>query len=417
MTNGAAGRKLPGMRFERDLVGELESASRRKTPLIQVIVGPRQVGKTTAAQQLVNRLGWPSVSASADSPLPPGPEWIETQWRLARMKEPSRGERTILVLDEIQKVTGWSEVLKRLWDDQTRTGGSVLPIVLGSSALLARKGASDSLAGRFFLHRCPHWTFPECRDAFGWSLDDWIYFGGYPGAASFTDDETTWKRYVADSLIESVVARDVLSLQPIQKPVLLRHLFALAATHPAHILSFNKMLGQLQDAGNTTTLASYLRLLEMAFLVSGLELFSQGRVRKRGSSPKLVLWNNALVNAVSLPSRKETTADGSRWGRLVENAVGAHLLNGLQEPDWSVTYWRHGDLEVDYVVAHGTQVWAIEVKSGRAGRLGGLDAFRKRHPKSKSWIVGAGGLDLEEFFSRPARDWFVGSAAKTVPRR
>jgi uncharacterized protein len=341
------------------------------------------------------------------SPLPPGPEWIETQWMLARALKPSRGQRVLLVLDEIQKVAGWSEVLKRLWDEEKRTRGRVLPIVLGSSALLVQKGAVESLAGRFLLHRCPHWSWPECRAAFRWGLAQWLYFGGYPGAAPFAGDEATWKRYVADSLIETVLARDVLQLQRVAKPALLRHLFALAASFPAQILSYNKMLGQLQDAGNTTTLAGYLRLLETAYLVSGLELFSRGQGRKRGSSPKLVLWNNALVNALSLLSRRQAMANGGWWGRLVENAVGAHLLNGLQGPEWSVAYWRDGDAEVDFVVAHGTEVWALEVKSGLQGKTGGIAAFRRRYPQAKVWLLGQGGITLEDFFDRTATEWFA----------
>ena len=394
------------MEFTRELVTDLAVACRRKAALIQILVGPRQVGKTTAAAQLVRQLGWPHVAASADAPLPPGPEWIETQWQLASMLKPTRGQRVLLVLDELQKVVGWSEVIKRLWDEQQRAGGKILPILLGSSALLLQKGATDSLAGRFFLHRCTHWTWFECRAAFGWNLTKWLYFGGYPGAAAFAAKETNWKRYVADSLIETVISRDVLNLQPVTKPVLLRHLFALSTVYPAQMLSYNKMLGQLQDAGNTTTLATYLRLLEMAFLVSGLELFSKGQVRKRGSSPKLVLWNNALINAFSLRTRAESMRDGSWWGRLVENAVGAHLLNGLSGPDWSVTYWRDGDKEVDFVVAHGNHVWALEVKSGRSGKMSGIEAFRKRFPASKTWMIGAGGIALEEFFNRPATQWF-----------
>ena len=394
------------MAFTRVLVDELAAACRKRAALAQVIVGPRQVGKTTAAQQLVARLGWPSVWAAADLPLPPGPEWIETQWQLARTLKPGTGQKILLVLDEVQKVGGWSEVVKRLWNEEKRTRGRVLPVLLGSSALLVQKGLTESLTGRFFLHRCPHWSWPECQAAFRWDLRRWIYFGGYPGAARFVRSEPTWKRYIADSLIETVLARDVLQLQPVTKPTLLRHLFALAATHPAQILSYNKMLGQLQDAGNTTTLANYLRLLETAYLVSGLEQFSKGQVRKRSSSPKFVFWNNALVNAYSLLSHKQAVADGGWWGRLVENAVGAHLLNGLQGPDWGVTYWRDGDIEVDFVVAHGTRIWALEVKSGRPGKNSGLQAFRKRYPKAQVWLLGADGIPLEDFFGRPASYWF-----------
>jgi predicted AAA+ superfamily ATPase len=395
------------MAFIRSLVDELVTACRRKPALIQVIAGPRQVGKTTAAEQLRDRLKWPSVWAAADLPLPPGPEWIETQWQLARELQPGADKKVLLVLDEIQKVSGWSETVKRLWDEEKRVRGTVLPVLLGSSALLVQKGLTESLAGRFFLHRAPHWSWPECRAAFRWTWQQWVYFGGYPGAAAFARNERLWKRYVADSLIETVLSRDVLQMQTITKPALLRHLFALAATYPAQMLSYNKMLGQLQDAGNTTTLANYLRLLETAYLVSGLELFSKGQVRKRGSSPKFVLWNNALVNALSLLSRKQARADGSWWGRLVENAVGAHLLNGLQGPDWSVTYWRDGDAEVDFVVAHGTRVWALEVKSGRPGKTYGIQAFRKRYPTAKVWLIGEGGIKLADFFDRPAREWFA----------
>jgi predicted AAA+ superfamily ATPase len=395
------------MAFIRSLVDELATACRRKPALIQVVAGPRQVGKTTAAEQLRDRLKWPSVWAAADVPLPPGPEWIETQWQLARETQPGADKKVLLVLDEIQKVSGWSETVKRLWDEEKRIRGTVLPVLLGSSALLVQKGLTESLSGRFFLHPAPHWSWPECRAAFRWTWQQWVYFGGYPGAAAFARNERLWKRYVADSLIETVLSRDVLQLQTITKPALLRHLFALAATYPAQMLSYNKMLGQLQDAGNTTTLANYLRLLETAYLVSGLELFSKGQVRKRGSSPKFVLWNNALVNALSLLSRKQARADGSWWGRLVENAVGAHLLNGLQGPDWSVTYWRDGDAEVDFVVAHGTRIWALEVKSGRPGKTYGIQAFRKRYPTAKVWLIGESGIKLADFFDRPAREWFA----------
>ncbi len=394
------------MKFERPVVGEIRAALERKLPLLQVLVGPRQVGKTTAASQVESQLGWPSVVASADAALPHPPEWIETQWRLAHAKAASTRKRVLLVLDEIQKVPGWSEVIKRLWDEELANGGKVRPLLLGSSALLVQRGLTESLAGRFYLHRCTHWSWPECRAAFDWTLDQRIYFGGYPGAATLVEEEGIWRRYVNDSLIETVLARDVLQMQPITKPTLLRHLFALAAHFPAQMFSYNKMLGQLTDAGNTVTLANYLRLLETAFLASALELFSKGQARKRGSSPKLVLWNNALVSATVLKTFEQAFADGSWWGRLVENAVGAHLLNGLHGSAWSVTYWRDANAEVDFVVSQGAQDWALEVKSGRGGKVSGMAAFRSRYPKATVWLIGAMGIKLEEFFSRPAPEWF-----------
>lgn len=392
--------------LERAAVNEVIIAFERTEPLLQVLVGPRQVGKTTVATQVEAKLQWPSHFASADSARPHPPEWIETQWRIAKSKSASGSARVLLIIDEIQKIPQWSEVIKRLWDDEVRQHGNLKVLLLGSSVLLVQRGLTESLAGRFFLHHCTHWSWPECRAAFGFNLEQWIYFGGYPGAASFINDEPTWKRYISDSLIETVIARDVLQLQTVTKPALLRHLFGLAAQFPAQILSYNKMLGQLHDAGNTVTLANYLRLLETAFLSSGLELYSKGQMRKRGSSPKLVHWNNALVSAQSIRNFEQAFADGPWWGRLVENAVGAHLLNHLPAPMWNISYWRDGDAEVDFIVSRGSQTWAVEVKSGREKRFDGLAAFRKRYPKSKTWIVGPSGIPLAEFFERNPAGWF-----------
>jgi len=394
--------------FERSLAPLLVSELEKKQSVFQVLIGPRQVGKTTIARQVMDKLPFPFIYASADNPLPPGPEWIETQWRRAEVEADRSGGVVLLVLDEVQKVHGWSEVLKSRWDASIHTARDIRLLVLGSSALLIQAGLSESLAGRFFLHRCSHWTFQECVDAFGWDLPHWLYFGGYPGAAVFCNDESKWKRYVTDSLIEMVLARDVLQLQKITKPTLLRHLFALAATFPAQILSYNKMLGQLQDVGNTTTIAHYLRMLETAFLVSGLELFSRGSARKRGSSPKLLIWNNALVNALSNRSFDESIADASWWGRLVENAVGGYLLNMLSSADYTITYWRDKDREVDFVITRGAKLWAVEVKSGRGGKTPGLESFRARYQDARILVVGDQGVPLQEFFSTPAELWLGG---------
>jgi predicted AAA+ superfamily ATPase len=366
------------------------------------MIGPRQVGKTTIARQIQKSIGIPGIYASADSPVPHDAAWIETQWRRAVAEATATGAPALLILDELQKVRGWSETLKLLWDNRA-VGPDIRVLILGSSALMMQEGLTESLAGRFFLHRCSHWEYQECHTAFGWNLEQWIFFGGYPGAAAFTHNESDWKRYITDSLIETVLARDVLQMSKVAKPVLLRHLFALAATLPAQCISYTKMLGQLHDAGNTTTLAHYLKLFESAFLASGLELFSQGVQRKRGSSPKLVLWNNALINALSTRSFAAALADTIWWGRLVENAVGAHLCNSLNSVEYSVTYWREGDYEVDYVVSRSRDVWAIEVKSGSSGRAAGLARFRSRYPDARPLLVGAHGIPLEEFFSNPVQ--------------
>ena len=393
--------------FTRSIVQTLVKVLKNRMPVFQALTGPRQVGKTTIADQVMKKLPFPSVYATADSPLPPGPEWIETNWRLAQVECDRYRKPVILVLDEIQKVRGWSETLKYYWDQGRRSNYDIRLLVLGSSALLLQEGLTESLSGRFLLHRCMHWSFKECADAFGWNLRQWLYFGGYPGAAVFIKDEQQWKRYVSDSLIETVLARDVFQMSRIAKPALMRHLFALSATFPAQIFSYNKMLGQLQDAGNTTTLAHYLKLLESAFLVSGIEAYSKGQVRKRGSSPKLILWNNALINALSTKRFRDAVGDSAWWGRLVENAVGAHLCNSLSGVEYTITYWRKGDIEVDFVVTRGSKSWAIEVKGGRTGKLSGLEYFRRIYPDANALLVGEGGIPLEKFFKSDAGVWFV----------
>jgi predicted AAA+ superfamily ATPase len=395
--------------YERPVVDAVLRLIRQGPPLLQVLVGARQVGKTTAAEQVVETLRKPHVFAAADTPLPPGPEWIETQWARARTLGKETAQPAVLVLDEIQKVRGWSEQVKRLWDEDRRRRQALHVLLLGSSSLLLQHGLSESLAGRFFLHRCPHWSWAECRQAFGWDLNRWLSFGGYPGAAPLADRPSEWRQYVADSLIETVLARDVLQLQAVAKPALLRHLFALSASFPAQILAYNKMLGQLQDAGNTTTLAHYLKLLETAFLVSGLELFSRGQRRKRGSSPKLVLWNQALINALAPRPFEDARGDAGWWGRLVENAVGGHLLNHLPAPEWGVTYWRRGTAEVDYVVERGRTVWGLEVKSGRPRPASGLSEFRRAYRHAHTLLIGSEGIPLEEFLGSDPRPLLEGA--------
>src|SRR5665213_314695 len=384
-------------RYQHPVVKEILAGLDKYTKVLHVLVGPRQTGKTTASRQIADQWKGETVFAAADAPLPPGPEWIHAQWDLALTKCAPR-KKVLLILDEIQKVRGWSETVKLLWDRELHEKKRLQVLLLGSSALLVQKGLTESLAGRFFQYRCGHWGYAEMKAAFGWSLEEWIFFGGYPGSAQFRKKEQDWKRFVTDSLVETVLSRDVLQLQTVAKPALLRHLFGLAVGYPAQILSYNKMLGQLQEAGNTTTLAHYLKLLESAFIVSGLESYRSGRLAKRGSSPKLILWNNALISAYRVLSFDQAKRDGSVWGRLVENAVGAHLFNHLNRSFGEVLYWRDHDKEVDFVVKTEAKTWALEVKSGRSASVGGLEAFLKKNQKAKVLMIGTGGMDLEEFF-------------------
>lgn len=389
--------------IERALVRELLRRLRRGPRLVQVVVGPRQVGKTTALEQVMAKWEGPSHYATADLPVPPTAEWIAAQWEVARKLGGRR--RTLLVLDEVQKVPRWSEVVKARVDEDKRTGAPIRAVILGSASLLVRAGAAESLAGRFELHHAPHWSAVECCDAFGWDLDRWLYFGGYPGAAPLVGSRRRWAEYVRDALIETVLSRDVLQLAHVAKPALLRQLFMLACHAPAEIVSFNKMLGQLQDAGNTVTLAHYLDLLSAAFLVSGVPRWSHGKLRARASSPKLVVRSNALVNAMSSVGLEEARGAPDHWGRLVENAVGAALLSSAESGGFGVYYWREGHDEVDWVVEHDRMVVALEVKSGRARRSRGLEAFRRRHPECRALVIGTAGVPLEEFFAAPVASW------------
>lgn len=392
------------MMIERSLVKTLRQRLGGARPLIHIVVGPRQVGKTTAVEQVQRRWKGPTFYASADLPSPPDAYWIQSQWQAARQKVIDQKRPVLLILDEVQKISRWGDVVKACFDEDRRARRAVRAVLLGSAALHVQRGAQESLAGRFELHFCPHWSWPESRKAFGWSLDQWIFYGGYPGAAPMIRDPARWSHYITNALIESVLARDVLQLATVVKPALLRQLFRLATHQPAQMLSYNKMLGQLQDAGNTVTLAHYLQLLSSAYLVSGLNVWSGGIARHRASSPKLVVWNNALINAWPGQTLDALRSKPESWGRLVENAVGGHLLNNAE--NGPIFYWREGDLEVDYVLERAGQLLALEVKSGRPRSAGGLAAFQKRYPKSKAFVIGSGGIPLEQFFSVHPSSWF-----------
>jgi predicted AAA+ superfamily ATPase len=371
---------------------------------IQVVAGPRQVGKTTLVQQVCEGIGLSVQFSSADEPTLRGHEWIAQQWEIARLKRDSAG--ALLVLDEVQKIPGWSEAVKRLWDEDTRKKIALKVVLLGSSPLLIQRGLSESLAGRFEVLHLPHWSAQEMHDAFGWSVQQSIFYGGYPGAAPLIADHDRWVRYVRDSLIETTLSRDVLLLSRVDKPALLRRMFELGCRYSGQILSFTKMIGQLQDAGNTTTLAHYLELLSAAGMLTGVPKYAGEVVRSRGSSPKLQVLDTALFSALAGYRFEEALADREHWGRLTESAVGAHLANAAAAGQFELFYWRERNREVDFVVRAGRKLIAIEVKSGRAQNvLAGMQAFNAAFKPDQLLLVGGDGLGVDEFLRMPVESW------------
>lgn len=345
--------------------------------------------------------------ASADEPTLRGDSWIASQWETARVQIHQQGaSAAVLVIDEVQKIPAWSETVKRLWDEDTRIGTPLHVIILGSAPLLLAQGLTESLAGRFEQTHLPHWSWSEMRDAFGWTIEQYICYGGYPASAPLVAEPDRWRRYILDSLIETTIARDVLLLNRVHKPALLRRLFELGCRYSGQVLTYTKMVGQLQEAGNTTTLAHYLELLTGAGMLTGLQKYAGDAARRRGSSPKFQVFNTALLTAISGLPLAEAQADRAYWGRLVESAVGAHLANAAAIGDVSLTYWREGDDEVDFVITDGRRVVTVEVKTGSADeRHRGTDAFRARHHADRSIVVGAGAIGAMEFLSVPAREW------------
>jgi predicted AAA+ superfamily ATPase len=371
------------------------------------VAGARQVGKTTLVGQVLSRLHAPSIFVSGDEPTGGDTAWLAAQWERGRLAAADGGhDGAVLVLDEVQKIPRWSDTVKRLWDEDSRARRRLKVVVLGSAPLFMQQGLTESLAGRFEVVRLPHWAYAEMRAAFGFSLDDYLYFGGYPGAASLIEDPQRWRRYLLDSLIETTIARDVLLMTRVDKPALLRRLFELGCRYSGQTLSYTKMLGQLQDAGNTTTLAHYLELVAGAGMLTGLQKYAGRAVRQRGSSPKLQVLNTALMTAQSGVSPADARLDREFRGRLVESAAGAHLANAAASGVCELFYWREHNREVDFVIRAGRTVVAIEVKSGRAPNArSGLEAFAAAFKPTRTLLVGADGIPLDEFLTRPVEHW------------
>jgi predicted AAA+ superfamily ATPase len=400
-------RKATNPAFRREAAAVLAGRLAEPRRFLQVVAGPRQVGKTTLVHQVLAGSKRPQVFVTADEPALRDAAWLMAQWERARLLAKEAGRTgAVLALDEVQKIPGWSETVKRLWDEDTRHRLPLRVVLLGSAPLLVQQGLSESLAGRFEVVHLPHWSFTEMQAAFGFTLSQYLYFGGYPGAAPLADDPPRWRRYLLDSLIETTIARDVLLLTRVDKPALLRRLFELGCRYSGQVLSYTKMLGQLHDAGNTTTLAHYLELLAGAGMLTGLSKYSGKVVRVRASSPKLQVFNTALLTAQSGLTPDEVRADREFWGRLTESAVGAHMANAAAAGHCELFYWREGNREVDFVLRKGRTVVGLEVKSGRApDTLPGLAAFSAAFRPRRTLLVGGDGIPVDEFLSRPVTDW------------
>lgn len=379
--------------FERHHLQDLMKRMDEPRRFIQVVIGPRQVGKTTLVTQLINKGKMGHHFASADGAPAAGSIWLEEQWEVTRLQmDQQKADSFLLVIDEIQKIENWSDTVKLLWDNDTRANLNLKVILLGSSRLLLHKGLGESLAGRFETLYMGHWSFSEMKAAFGWDTNQFAWFGGYPGSAALIGDEPRWKKYIHESLIETTISKDILMMTRVDKPALMKRLFELGCVYSGQILSYTKMLGELQDAGNTTTLSHYLDLLDTAGLIVGLEKYAGSILKKRSSSPKFQVHNTALISAQSGEFFVEVSTKPDAWGRIVESAIGAHLINQSLTNGFSVYYWRERNDEIDFVIERNNKIIGMEIKSGQTQSASGMAAFQKKFHPHKMLLIGNSGL-------------------------
>ena len=391
-------------RIEYQTIKERIKESRK---FIQVVMGARQIGKSTVVKQVLNDLDEPYRMFSADNVPTTNSAWISDCWAAVRSLKENKGwESIVLVIDEIQKITNWSEVVKKEWDADTFNDTNIKVLLLGSSRVLLEKGLSESLAGRFEEIRMTHWSYQEMKECFGFTLDQYIFYGGYPGAAPLIQDEDRFSQYIQSAIIEATINKDILMDTPISKPALLRQTFELGAAYSGEILSLNKMLGSLQDAGNTVTLAGYIHLLNESGLLCGLQKYSIDIARRRASIPKLQVYNNALKTVYSPLAFEAALVDRKSWGRIVESCIGAYLVSQAFVHRFEVFYWRERDDEVYFVLRKKGSVVAIEVKSNAEKKTAGLEKFKQLFQPKKAFIVGDGGISIEDFLSMDIRKLF-----------
>lgn len=359
--------------FERPFVSNLLTRLSDRSPLIQVLAGPRQVGKTTGVRQLAARIPFASHYANADDVLTADRSWLLEQWQAAVRL----GKGSLLIVDEIQKIPNWPETIKSLWDSRP---GALRVLLLGSSALALQAGTTESLAGRFELTRVFHWTFAELKTAFRYDLQRYLSFGGYPGAVPFESDADRWYAYMKDSIVEAVIGKDILQSRRVTNPALFRQAFEILCHYPAQEISYTKLLGQLQDKGNTELVKHYIDLYGSAFLLHALQKYSAKAWLSRSSSPKMLPACPALYN---MASGADIAGNAETRGRAFELAVGVELV---QQPG-QVYYWRERKDEVDFVYEYRKRLYAIEVKSGRKRLGNGLSVFCAKVPQASPVII------------------------------
>ena len=379
-----------------DLIMHLQEPRRT----IQVVAGPRQVGKTTLVKQVLQQLSTPSRFFNADGVEPDDKDWIAARWEEVRaLMHFNQYQEMVLVIDEVHKINNWSEQVKREWDADTFNDVNIKVVLLGSSRLLLKKGLTESLAGRFEILSMTHWSFQEMQEAFGWDINQYVYFGGYPGSAPYINNEARWRKYMRESIIAPAIEKDVLQTTYIYKPALMHQLFHLGCAYSGELLSYNKMLGLLQDAGNATTLVNYMEVLGESKLLTGLPKYVKDASRKYRTIPKLQVYNNALLTALTEGvSYEKVFTDPQLWGRWVESAVGCYLLDKADELDCDLFYWREDNEEVDFVLRRADKLLAIEVKSGKRQSNSGLSTFRQMYNPQHSLVVGGQALPLEDLF-------------------
>ena len=393
------------MEYKRPQFAEVLERMNEPRKFIQVLAGPRQVGKSTLIDQVLEECTLPHYLYNADGVDENDTDWIRRVWESARIQMDTRQQtEAILVIDEIQKIKRWSDIVKREWDADTRNRRQLKLFLLGSSRLMLRKGLTESLAGRFELIRLGHWTLQEMEDAFGLTLDEWIYYGGYPGSASLIKDMRRWRKYIKESLVAPAIEKDIIMTSNIYKPALMKQLFELGCSYSAELLSLTKALGQLQDAGNVTTLSSYLNILNQCNLLAGLQKYANDDARRYQSVPKFQVFNNALLTAYRGTTYDKDRIDPQIWGRWVESAVGGYLLGGAEDGGYKVYYWRERSDEVDYIVASQGTAIALEVKSGRRGMNSGLPKFCENFHPRRALVIGTDGIPFKEFFHMKIED-------------